>query len=296
MTSSAAARDPHFLRGVVYIAAAGTLASLSGIFFREVERATDWQVIFWRSGTMALCLLTLIAVQNRFHVVAAFRAAGLPGLVAGLFLGGSNVSFSLSIIHTTVANTLFIQGVSPFLAALFAWLVLGERVSRATLAAMVVALVGVGVMVGEGLVAGQLFGNAMALLAAVTNAGFVVALRFGRGADMLPSVATAGIAGALFAAIVQGGDVVVSPHDALMGVLMGLVPMGMALRLLTLGARYVPAAQATLIQLSETVCGPLWVLLAFGEVPAVLTLLGGAFVLSSIAGLALWSMRRERGP
>ncbi|MFO0995424.1 MAG: DMT family transporter [Alphaproteobacteria bacterium] len=286
------ARDPHFLKGAFFIASAGVLASLSGVFFRQVEHASDWQIIFWRSGTMALCLLALVAVLNRGRVVAAFRAAGLPGLVAGLLLGASNVTYSLSIIHTTVANTLFIQGVSPFLAALLAWLVLKERVTRATLVAMVVALMGVGVMVGEGLGAGHLYGNAMALLSAAVNAAFVVALRFGRGADMLPSVAIAGFTGALAAFLVQGGDVAVSPHDALMGIIMGAVPMSMSLRLLTLGARYVPAAPATLIQLSETVCGPVWVLLAYGEKPALLTLLGGVFVLSAIAGLALWSMRR----
>ena len=103
-TTPAPARDPHYMKGVLLIAMAGTLASLSGIFFRNIEHAADWQVVFWRSGAMAVCLLAVLAMQSRGRIVAAYRAAGLPGLAAGLLLGASNVTFSLSIIHTTVAR------------------------------------------------------------------------------------------------------------------------------------------------------------------------------------------------
>ena len=54
----------------------------------------------------------------------------------------------MALNHTTVANVLFMQAVSPIAAALIAWAALHEAVSRRTGVAMVVALVGVGLMVG----------------------------------------------------------------------------------------------------------------------------------------------------
>ena len=55
-----------------------------------------------------------------------------------------------------------------------------------------------------------------------------------------------------------------------------------------------PAAQAALISRSSVVLTPLWVFLGVGEVPSLLTLAGGAFVLAAVAGQgisALWATR-----
>lgn len=218
-------REPAYLRGVAFCAAAGMLASFNGILFRGVESAEDWQVVFWRSGTMAVVLFALLAVRKRGRVVAAFRAAGWPAIVAGLTLGASNFTFSLAMIHTTVANALFINAGAPFLAAILSWFLLKESVAMATVVAMIVAFAGVGVMVVDGLVGGELFGNAMAVAAAITYACFAVALRGGRGADMLPAVVIGGVFSASVAFFVEQGAVFVSWHDGAMSVGMGLFTM-----------------------------------------------------------------------
>ena len=285
-------REPAYLRGVAFCAAAGMLASFNGILFRGVESAEDWQVVFWRSGTMAVVLFALLAVRKRGRVVAAFRAAGWPAIVAGLTLGASNFTFSLAMIHTTVANALFINAGAPFLAAILSWFLLKESVAMATVVAMIVAFAGVGVMVVDGLVGGELFGNAMAVAAAITYACFAVALRGGRGADMLPAVVIGGVFSASVAFFVEQGAVFVSWHDGAMSVGMGLFTMSTSFALFTAGARYVAAAPAILLAQMEVVFGPIWVLILFSEVPSTLSLIGGALVLSAIVGHAAWSMKR----
>ena len=64
--------------------------------------------------------------------------------------------------------------------------------------------------------------------------------------------------------------------------------------LITLGARYVPVAQVSLLALSEMVLAPLWVWLAVDEAPAMLTLGGGGVVLAAVVGQALAGLRQER--
>jgi drug/metabolite transporter (DMT)-like permease len=284
-------REPAYLRGVAFCAAAGMLASFNGILFRGVESAEDWQVVFWRSGTMAVVLFALLAMRKRGRVITAFRAAGWPAIVAGLTLGASNFTFSLAMIHTTVANALFINAGAPFIAAILSWVVLRETVGTGTVVAMVVAFAGVGVMVVDGLVGGELYGNVMAVAAAVTYACFAVALRSGRGADMLPAVVIGGVFSAAVAFFVEEGAVLVSWHDGAMSMGMGLFTMSTSFALFTAGARYVAAAPAVLLAELEVVFGPIWVLLLFGEVPSTLSLIGGALVLSAIAGHALWTMK-----
>jgi drug/metabolite transporter (DMT)-like permease len=61
-----------------------------------------------------------------------------------------------------------------------------------------------------------------------------------------------------------------------------------------MAARYVTAAELSLLGLVEVIIGPIWVWLLFNEMPAIYTVIGGIFVLSAVVGLAIWSMYRER--
>ena len=285
-------RDPLYARGVAFMLAAGAFASVNGVLFRNIEAATDWQIIFWRNSTMFLFLMGLLILRTRGAVVTSFRAAGKPGLVGGLILGAGNIFFALSIIHTTVANALFILSASPFISAILAWFLLREHVQRRTVLAMIVALVGVGVMVMEGLGAGRLFGNVMAVGTTLAHAGFVISLRYGRHTDMLPSIVVAGASAAIVAFVV-GGSMDVSWHDFAMCAMMGMGAMSIGFICFTVGSRHVPAAQVALLSLSEVVLGPIWVALMVDELPSLLTLIGGTLVLSAIVGQAVIGMRRQ---
>ena len=111
---------------------------------------------------------------------------------------GTSIGYVLAITHTTVANAVFTLGTIPFFTAVIAWLILGERVDRVTAVAIVLAFAGISLMVGDGVAAGTVFGSLMAIITAFCFACFVVVLRKGRAANMLPAVAI----GALFAALV----------------------------------------------------------------------------------------------
>ena len=296
---AAPARDPLYLRGVGLVLVSGCVLSIAGIVVRLMDSANEWQILFYRSLSLIATLLLVLALRNRGRVLQAFRVAGMTGVVGGLFLSLAFTGFIFSLTHTTVANSLFLLSVSPFMAAALGWIVLGERVRRATWLAICIAVAGVGVMVVEGIGSGGLLGNVTALGSALGFAGFTVALRWGKTRDMLPTVCIAALITGAVAAVMAptlGSGFAISPHDLLLCFVLGAVQLGLGLAIYTLGSRHVPAAELSLLSLTEVVLGPVWAWFGVGEAPSELTLFGGAIVLAAIAVHALSGLRRWRPP
>ena len=106
---------------------------------------------------------------------------------------------------------------------------------------------------------------------------------------MLPALCLAGI---LATAISGFGvqDFSLSLNDMLLSIYLGIFQIGLGFILMFLGARYVPAAQVGLIGLTETICAPVWVWLAVGEVPASATLIGGLLIFIAIFSDGIWNL------
>lgn len=290
------AEEAGYARGVILVLLAGCAFSSAGLLVRLMEAAGGWQILFWRSAAMVPALLLVIAWRRGGRLLDAFRAAGWDAVAGGACLALGFTGFIFALLHTSVANVLFILSAAPFFAALLAWGVLGEAVRRRTWLGMALALVGVGVMVAEGLSGRGLTGDLIALLTTVGFAGFTVALRRGREVDMLPAVCWAGGFTMALAAAGSGGALAVGGHDLALCAALGLLQLAIGLTLFTLGSRHVPAAELALLSLSEVVLGPVWVWLGVGETPSALTLLGGAIVLGAVAFQALGGVRRKRPP
>jgi drug/metabolite transporter, DME family len=289
-------KDHAHLKGVGFVLLAGVFWSTAGIIVRLIESADEWQIVFYRSVALMLTLLVVLVARNGRTIFSTFRTAGVNAIVGGLCLGSGFACWIFSLTHTTVANALFLLSTAPFLTAILARIVIGERVVRATWLAMTVALVGVAIMVAEGTVVGTLFGNVMGLAAALAFSGFTVALRRGKEVDMLPTVCLAGTFAAIIAGTVllaTGIGFVVSGYDLSLCATLGVGQIGCGLILFTIGSRYVPAAELALLSLTEVVLGPVWVWVGVGEVPTVWTFLGGVIVLVAVAGRALLGVRRR---
>ncbi len=287
--------DAAYLRGVLMVMAAGVLWSLGGLAVRSMDAAGAWQILFVRSSAVALSVLAVLLWRYRGDCLRKIGAAGWLAVLAGALLGAGFCGFIFALMHTTVANAVFMLSATPFLTAVLGWLLLGETVRRGTWLAMAVTLIGVGLMVGGGIVAGAWLGNLMASLATLGFAGFAVALRRGRGGDMLPAVLWAGLLSAVVAGV-MAPDLAMTGRDVALSAGMGALLITGGMLLFTAGSRTVPSAELALLSLTEVVLGPRWVWLAYAEVPRPETLLGGAIVLAAIVGRALTGMRRRTPP
>lgn len=290
---------PSRTMGLAFVFMAGVLWSTVGLGIRLIEEASVWQILLYRSVSLSLFLYIVIRLRTGVSPWVQLRRTGWPAVIAGLSLVVAYAGGIFSIQSTSVANAMLLFATAPFMAAGLGWIVLGERVRRATWVAIVIATMGVGVMVSGEAESGAMLGNLAAIGSAFAFAVFTVALRWGRSGEMLPAVFLSGIFGMvlmLAVCVIGGLPLVLSQNDAGIALSMGIFQVGAGLILYTLGSRSLPAAELTLLSLAEVVLGPVWVWLFLGETAGVNTLLGGAILLAAIAGNAISGMRRKPPP
>jgi drug/metabolite transporter (DMT)-like permease len=199
----------------------------------------------------------------------------------------------MALGHTSVANVLIIHSTAPFIAGLIGWLWLGERVAPRTWAAMTAALGGTALMVSATLGRRSLAGDGLAIVTALGFASATVILRRRHAVRMLPAACLAATFAAAFA-FPQAAPGTPAARDLVLLALFGVGQLGLGLSLYTAGARLIPAAEAALIAVLESILGPIWVWLAIGESPGPRSLLGGAVVLGALAVHTALDLRRPR--
>ena len=288
--------DPAHRKGMLLVFLAGVLWSTVGLGIRLIEDAEVWQIMFYRSISLSLFLGVVIGLRTGRNPFVMARATGLPGMVGALGLVAAYSGAIFAIQTTSVANAMLLFASAPFLAAVLGRIVLGERVRRATWAAIALALVGVGIMVSDSEGAGTLSGKLAALGSACGFAVFTVALRKGKSTEMLPAVFLSGLLGMALTGTVCaaiGASFMLTPWDGGVALTMGVFQVGLGLVLYTIGSKTVPAVELTLLSLAEVVLGPVWVWLVLGETVGATTLAGGAILLGAIIGNALSGTRRR---
>jgi drug/metabolite transporter (DMT)-like permease len=272
------ARTAH-RRGQVYAVGAALAWSTAGILQRELSVDAATQVA-GRAFFAVLALLAFVRFSKHGGGLGAFRRLGRAELAVAVFTGIASSAFVVSLNHTTVANVLFMQAVAPLAAALIAWLALGEAITPRIGVAMVVALVGVGVMVG-GPGGARGVGLAVSVVMTLCFAISVVITRHRRDISMAPAICLSqALVLIAFAPFSSPGQI--DRKDLMLLALLGVTQIGLGLALLTMAARLIPAAEVALISLLEVVLGPLWVWLAFSERPSRASLIGGVIVIAAV--------------
>jgi drug/metabolite transporter (DMT)-like permease len=271
-------------RGVLLLILSAVAFSTAGFFAREAP-VDLWAMVFWRNlfGSAALAALLLASKEGAsWRAILRLGRWGWATIVASSI---ATICYLAALARTSVADVSIIYATAPLITALIAWLWLRERTSRTTLCAAALALLGVAITFAGSIGGGALFGDGLALAMALCLALMtVVARRHTR----LPVLLTACIACSVAALAVlplgwaAGASFAVSWRDAAWLAGFGIVTMGVALPCYLAGAARVPAGQAMLISAAEMPMAPLWVWLAFAEIPTNASLLGGGVVALAI--------------
>ena len=290
--------DAH-KNGLLFVFAAGVLWSTVGLGIRMIEDAVVWQILLYRSVSMSLFLYLVIRLRSGESPFIQIRRTGFPAVVAGLALVAAYSGGIYAIQNTSVANAMLLFATAPFMTAILGWVVLKEPVRVATWVAISVALFGIAIMVSDKAGSVAILGSLAAIGSAFGFAVFTVALRWGRTGEMLPSVFLSGIFAAVITFVIcqaLGLSVALSVRDGGIAMGMGVFQVGAGLILYTLGSRSLPAAELALLSLAEVLLGPIWVWLFLNETASTNTLIGGAVLLTAIAGNAVSGKRRKPPP
>jgi drug/metabolite transporter (DMT)-like permease len=292
-TAAAAQTGQHRL-GIVLVTGSAIAFSTAGFFTRLIE-VDVWTLLFWRGLFAGLFIAGILAWQHGRHAPRVMVAMGWPGLLIASLSTIGMMFFINALRLTSVADVALIFAACPFVAALFAWLTIGEKASLATLAASLVAFLGVVVMVGTAATAAHLAGDLLALGMTAAIAAMMVAVRKFRQATMVPAACLSSF---LTSLVVLPLAVPTSTHgiDLFYLLLFGVSQLGLGLLLLTAGTRLISATESALISALDAPLAPIWVWLAFGEVPAMTTLMGGAIIILAVTAHILVETRQKRRP
>jgi drug/metabolite transporter, DME family len=259
--------------------------SLSGVFVRWLPSTDPWTFNAWRGLGMSLSLIVWTVLHYQRGALALFRQANPTAvLIAASFFAVGSSAYILALQLASVAAVSCLGATSGLFAAVLARVWLGERTRLVFYLATLVSLVGVGVIAfseRNASVSG-FAGSMVALVMALCFAGQSVALRRYSAQGMEPAMVAGGAS--IFVVVALSGNLApVAGSTIALLFLMGAVQLAVPMVLYMRGARHVPVTQMVLITMADAVLNPLWVWMAFGEVPAAGVFWGGALILGAIA-------------
>jgi drug/metabolite transporter (DMT)-like permease len=278
-------------RGLL-ISAVGGMALTIDIPLIRLADGEPWSILMMRCGTTLLATLAIWLVMRRTVREPPRLVPGRSGAVVALLYALSAVTFIGAVYNTATANLVFILAFNTMFAALLSWLFLKERPGPATLIAMAAMLVGVLIIVGDGISSGHFLGDLMALSSAFFIALAIVITRAsGKNMGFAALVAVALPFAVAVAMVSRTGYHVAAPWWIFLD---GFVIMPLSFFCLASGPRYLSAPEVAMFYLLETVLAPVWVWLIFAEVPSDRSIAGGAILIVSLVAHSLWQLHQGR--
>ena len=274
----------HFvykIPGPILILLGGFSLSWGGLIIRSFEESSIWQILFYRSIFFLWALITFLILTYGKKTFKKIKEAGIPGLVGGIFLSGSYVAYMYSMTETTVANVVFIISTQTVFLPVLAYFFLKEKISPKGLVAIVLAMIGVTLMIGDSFGTGSLNGNLAALVIPINFSILILIIRKYPKVDMIPAIFYAGIFSCLYGLIFLE-TIVISPTDVWLSFLLGVPQLAFGFIFITIGSRTTPAVMVGLLMLMETIFAPIWVWLFYNEIPPTSVLIGGLIIVSAV--------------
>jgi len=273
-----------------------TIILLAGIFWsfgpyvvRNIDQpeTIPWQYLFTRGIVIFILLNLFLFFEEGKEFYKNYFKIGLAGIIGGVGLGTAMITFIWSITNTSAAITLLCLASMPFITALLGFLFLKEEISSNVWLAIIIATAGISIMAFENTGKNSIVGFLFGIASAVGFSIFSVSLRWKKDTPKFTTVAIAGIFCAIFSLIIiitQDKALLSSgKNQALFSIHGTLVCLGLILY--SMGSKIIPAAELTLLSLTEVIGGIFWVwlpILGINEVPTNNTIIGGFLIFMSI--------------
>ncbi len=292
-------KNPRIAIPVVLFA--GILWSFGAPVVRYMDdpHLVPWQYIFGRGVTIFILLNLYLYFEEGINFYKNYFKIGLSGIIGGSGLGIAMITFIYSITNTSAAITLLCLAAMPFFTALLAFLFLKERISLNVWISIIIASFGMIIMGIGSNEQNSLIGFIFGITSSIGFSIFSVTLRWRKETPKFTTVAFAGFFCIIFSIIIiLSNDLVFfsTSYNSSMFSLHGtLVCIGLILY--SIGSKAIPAAELTLLSLTEVIGGIFWVwlpILGINEVPSTNTIIGGFFLFISIVYYSLimrWNKR-----
>ena len=280
---------------------AGVLWSFGPYVVRQIDDAASvpWQYLFTRGTVIFLILNCYLFFTEGIQFYKNYLRIGLSGLLGGIGLGTAMITFIWSITNTSAAITLLCLAAMPFITALLGFLFLKEQISFGVWMSIVVASIGVAIMAFGSVSLGSFTGLLFGLASAFGFSIFSVTLRWKKNTPKFTTVAIAGLFCVVVSLFILNSNdlniISTSKNESLFALHGTLVCLGLILY--SIGSKFIPAADLTLLSLTEVVGGIFWVwlpILGINEIPSANTIIGGFLILMAILYYSLLIKQNRR--
>jgi drug/metabolite transporter (DMT)-like permease len=265
--------------------------SFSGILYRWAEVSPSTGTVYRALFGLPLLALVAYAEQRRFGPLPG-RVVRIAA-VAGVFFAGDLTFWHHAIGYVGAGLATVLGNLQVLVVGVVAWLVFGERPSRATLFAVPIVLVGVVLIsgvIGSGAYGSDpAFGVVLGIATALCYAGYLLTIRFGGRDPRRPAgpVAVATVATAVVAGMAGGvmGDLDLTPPLASLGwlALLGLTSQSLGYLFISISLPRLPAVVTSIILLVQPVLTVGLTIVLLAEHPSIVQLIGVAMVVGGIA-------------
>jgi drug/metabolite transporter (DMT)-like permease len=272
-----------------YLAAAGGAVAMSAmvVFVKQVTVPAE-TVTLVRLGAGACLFLVGVLVTGRWRQLGVRPSGWL--LISAVVTPLIVLAYVQTLRQTSAANAAFVLYLGPVFAAILARLVFGEELSRRTLALLVLALAGTGLLVGGDPSASDAAPTWLVwgLGSAIAYASYILANR--KIPAQIPAEARTlwqlGL-GALITLVLLAPDLLVQRGLDIPAaeipwlVAIGLVNGAFAVAVITWSLKVLRAGEYAVIAYIEPVSAALLGFLFLSETPGPAQLLGGAMVVAA---------------
>ena len=261
-------------RSVLCVFLASVCFSTGGLFIKLVP----WSplAINGARNLIGAAVIGIYLLATRHRLVFSKRV-----LVGALSMIGVTTLFAVANKMTTAANTIVLQFTAPVFVILFMAVIYRQKPGRLDVIICFLVLLGVVLFFVDGIRAGNLAGNVIAILSGVCYAG-VFMMNTGEKTDAISSCFLGQLAaGIIFTPLcLQETDFSLPVTAAVIA--LGVVQVGGAYILFSAGIRHTPAVTASLLTGMEPILNPLLVAAFYGERVSTLSVIGSVIVVCSI--------------
>ena len=268
---------------------AGLLWSFGPYVVRHIDGAQQvpWQYLFTRGVVIFTILNLFLYFEEGTDFIKNYTKIGISGFIGGVGLGVAMITFIYSITNTSAAVTLLCLAAMPFITALLGFLFLKEAISFNVWASIIIAAIGILIMAIDNTGKNTIMGFVFGIISSIGFSVFSITLRWRKETPKFTTVAIAG----MFCAVVSGTMIIMNDlsflttgkNHALFATHGTLVCLGLILY--SIGSKHIPAAELTLLSLTEVIGGIFWVwipILGINEIPSQSTVVGGFLIFLSI--------------
>ena len=244
-------------------------------------------------AVFGLPLLVLVALaERRRHGPLPARARGLA-VVAGIFFTGDLMFWHHAIEYVGAGLATVLGNLQVLIVGIVAWLVLGERPSRATLGAVPLVLAGVvlisGVIGSGAYGADPALGVVLGVLTAICYSAYLLIIRLGgrdarrpAGPVAFATLAVA-ISGSAVGTAVGDLDLTPAPVSLFWLAMLGVTAQSIGYLAISISLPRLPAVVTSIILLAQPPTTVLLAMILLDERPSVWQLTGVVLVVGGIA-------------